>query len=159
MIIGIDPGPAETAWCALNGGAPVGFDKVSNADMLIKLRNDLNPSEDFVAIEMIQSFGMAVGREVFETCLWIGRYIEAWERRCGKYGLVYRKDVKLFHCETVRATDSNIRASLLDRFGPGREKAVGTVRAPGPLHGMKGDCWAALAVGLTVHGKGVAAWQ
>ena len=153
-ILAIDPGNSESAWCVLEGGKPVAFGKEANSEVLIRARRGWSPldSGDLLAVEMIASYGMAVGREVFETCLWIGRYIEAWERRQGKFRLVYRKDVKLFHCETVRATDANIRASLLDRFGPGREKAIGTKRAPGPLYGVKGDEWAALAVALTVHG-------
>lgn len=155
MIIAIDPGNSESAWCALDGDKPVAFDKESNSAVLARVRENWNPVEggDLLAIEMIASYGMPVGREVFETCLWIGRYIEAWERRGGKYKLVYRKDVKVFHCESTRATDANIRAALLDRYGPGREKAIGTKREPGALYGMKGDCWAALAVGLTVNAR------
>jgi hypothetical protein len=42
---------------------------------------------------------------------------------------------------------------LLDRFGPGREVAVGTKRAPGPLYGIKGDEWSALAVALTLQAQ------
>jgi hypothetical protein len=67
--------------------------------------------------------------------------------------LVYRKDVKLYLCGSLRATDANIRAALLDRFGPGREIAVGTKRAPGPLYGIKGDEWSALAVALTLQAQ------
>jgi len=155
MIIAIDPGSAESAWCALEGDKPIAFGKEPNSELLIRLRRQWSPLDgaDFLAVEMIASYGMPVGREVFETCLWIGRYIEAWERRSGKFKLVYRKDVKVFHCESTRANDANIRAALLDRYGPGRDKAVGTKRAPGPLYGLKGDCWAALAVGLTIHGR------
>jgi hypothetical protein len=101
-----------------------------------------------LALEMIASYGMPVGREIFETCLWIGRFIEAWEMRQGRYQLIYRKDVKLFHCESARATDANIRAALIDRYGPGKERAIGKKSSPGPLYGLKGDHWAALAVAL-----------
>ena len=152
MIIAIDPGNSASAFCTLEGDRPAGFGKEANADVLIRLRREWNPAEDLLALEMIASYGMAVGREVFETCLWIGRYIEAWEARQGKYRLVYRKEVKIFHCDTVRATDSNIRAALVDRYGPGKDAAVGRKAAPGPLYGIKGDEWAALAVALTVHG-------
>lgn len=148
MIVAIDPGNAESAWCALDGDKPTSFGKEANADILIRLRREWNPAEDLLAVEMIASYGMAVGREVFETCLWIGRYIEAWESRQGKYRLVYRKDVKLFHCETVRATDANIRAAIVDRYGPGKDAAIGRKAAPGPLYGIKGDEWSALAVAL-----------
>lgn len=152
-IIAIDPGNTQSAWCELEDGKPLRTDKVSNDILIASLRNTESYvwKPDLLAIEMIASYGMAVGKEVFETCLWIGRFIEAWK---GQYRLVYRKDVKLFHCETVRATDANIRASLIDRFGPGREKAIGTRAAPGPLYGIKGDAWSALAVALTVHGVG-----
>jgi hypothetical protein len=98
---------------------------------------------------MIASYGMPVGREVFETCLWIGRFVEAWASRGGEYRLVYRREVKLHLCESVRANDANIRAALIDRFGPGKPAAIGTKKAPGPLYGLKGDEWAALGVALT----------
>lgn len=148
-IFAIDPGNEESAWCVLVDGQLFESGKEQNAAVLAKLRDWL--TEDWLlAVEMIQSFGMPVGKEVFETCLWIGRFIEAWG---GDHRLVYRKDVKLFHCETVRATDANIRAALIDRFGPGKGKAVGTRGAPGPLYGLKGDEWSALAVALTVHGS------
>jgi len=147
-ILGVDPGNEQSAWCELVDGAPRLSGKFTNADVLASLRNG-EPSADLLAIEMIASYGMPVGREVFETCLWIGRFLEAWEFRGGQSQLVYRREVKLFHCGSARATDSNIRASLLDRYGPGREIAVGTKRAPGPLYGLKGDTWSAFAVALT----------
>jgi len=151
-IIAIDPGNDYSAWCVLEDGNPAAFGKEANSDVLVRLRREWSPLDDadFLAVEMIASYGMPVGREVFETCLWIGRYIEAWERRQGKYRLVYRRDVKLFHCESVRATDANIRAALIDFYGPGKAVAVGCKKNQGPLYGIKGDEWSALAVALTV---------
>lgn len=151
-IIGIDPGSTETAWCAVISGRPVLFGKERNELVLERLRATWDPAADSAAIEMIASFGMPVGREVFETCVWIGRFVEAWNHRGGKHSLVYRRDVKLFHCETSRANDASIRAALLDRYGPGREMAIGTKRAPGPCYGLRGDEWSALAVALTAEG-------
>lgn len=154
-IIALDPGNEHTAWCVVDGGRPVLFGKEPNREVLNRVRNDWHPLEEgyHLAIEMVASYGMPVGREVFETCLWIGRFAEAWERRLGKCQLVYRKEVKLFHCESVRATDANIRASLVDRFGPGKDKAIGKKKAPGPLYGLSGDCWSAFAIGVMVHGR------
>ena len=62
---------------------------------------------------------------------------------------VYRKEVKLALCNSLRARDSNIRRALLDRFGPTRKQAVGTKARPGPLYGVKSHIWAALAVAVT----------
>lgn len=147
-VLAIDPGNEMSAWCLLDAGTPIRCEKELNADLLERLRAGGWGAVDLLAVEMIASYGMAVGREVFDTCLWIGRFVEAWDARGGKYALVYRRDVKLFHCESVRATDSNIRAALIDRFGPGKEKAIGSKKAPGPLYGLKGDHWSALAVAL-----------
>lgn len=147
-ILAIDPGNTMSAWCEIEDGKPIGAAKVSNDAVLDMLRKPTAIIEA-VAIEMIASYGMPVGKEVFETCLWIGRFLEACEVRLQRTMLVYRRDVKQFHCHTARANDASIRAALIDRFGPGRENAVGTKRAPGPLYGIKGDEWSALAVGLT----------
>ncbi|MGM3268072.1 hypothetical protein ACS2UZ_27095, partial [Bacillus cereus group sp. BC255] len=73
---------------------------------------------DSVAIEMIASYGMPVGKEVFETCVWIGRFSE----RCNLVQnfmptLIYRKDVKIHLCGTTKAKDPHIRQRLIDLIG------------------------------------------
>lgn len=98
-----------------------------------------------LALEFIASYGMPVGAEVFQTCLWAGRFIQAFP---GQHHIVYRKDVKLNLCGSMRAKDGNVRQAIIDRFG-GKEKAIGKKKTPGPLYGVSGDMWAALAVGLT----------
>lgn len=103
-----------------------------------------------LAIEMIASYGMAVGSEVFDTCIWIGRFIQAWN---GPYTQVFRKDVKMHLCGQTKAKDANVRQALIDRFGPGKDKAIGTKKNPGPLYGISGDIWAALAVAVTHYDK------
>jgi hypothetical protein len=89
---------------------------------------------------MIASYGMAVGKEVFETCVWIGRFVEVArvEPR-----LVYRRDAKLHLCHSPRAKDANVRQALIDRLGP-----QGTKKNPGPTYGMRSHLWAALAVAV-----------
>jgi hypothetical protein len=156
-MIAIDPGSSESAWVMYVDGALIEHRKESNFDVLERLRFEWEDTGEFLAIEMIASYGMAVGKEVFDTCVWIGRFAEAWQRRGWRVDLVYRKDVKLFHCETSRANDSNIRAALIDRYGPGKDKAIGKKASPGPLYGLVGDEWSALAVALTAEGKQLAA--
>lgn len=149
-ILAIDPGNTMSAWVRIEDGLPVRWGKEANA--VVRLQLDHETDVDWLAVEMIASYGMPVGKEVFDTCLWIGRFIEAWNAAGGVWKLVYRKEVKLFHCQTVRANDANIRAALIDRYGPGKEVAIGSKRAPGPLYGIKGDEWSALAVALTAAG-------
>lgn len=89
---------------------------------------------------MIASYGMPVGKEVFDTCVWIGRFIE----NSTGYSYVYRKDEKMNLCHSMKAKDSNIRQALIDRFG-----VVGTKKNPGWFYGFKADVWQAYAVGVT----------
>ena len=161
MIVGIDPGTTQSAYCELFDGKPQSSAIVPNAAMLDMLRgrygNCWLPDSDLLAIEMVAAMGMPVGKEIFETVRWIGRFQEAWEKRGGTVQLVYRREVKLFHCESSRANDATIRAALLDRYGPGRAIAVGTKASPGPCYGIKADCWSALAVALTAESKPIPA--
>lgn len=104
-----------------------------------------------LAVEMIASFGMPVGREVFETCVWIGRFKQAWHAP-DAVELVYRKDVKMHLCGTTRAKDANVRQALLDMFprtGGGKTPQVGTKGQPGPLFGVSSHAWPALGVAIT----------
>jgi hypothetical protein len=91
---------------------------------------------------------MAVGREVFETVFWTGRFFEAATRRGADVSWLPRKAIKVHLCGSARAQDSNIRVALIDRFG-GSERAKGTKKAPGALFGIKAHEWAALALAVT----------
>jgi hypothetical protein len=145
MLLAIDPGPSRSAWVILNEqGQLVEFGIDANADTLDMLAQDTG--FEHVAIEMIACYGMPVGKEVFETCLWIGRYLQAWDR---PYTLIYRNDVKMHLCHQIKGVnDGVIRQALIDRFGPGKG-AIGSKKAPGPLYGVSSDVWAALGVAVT----------
>jgi hypothetical protein len=145
VILAIDPGPTESAWVLYDDvfKTPLRWAKELN----IVLRQSL-PASDRMAVEMIASYGMPVGAEVFDTCVWIGRLVERHLEHGGGFKLVYRRDVKLHLCGDSRAKDANIRQALIDKWG-GKEAAIGRKAAPGPLYGITGDCWAALGVAVT----------
>ena len=150
-LLAIDPGPVESAWALLDeeNRTLVGWAKVPNAALLAHIEST---TADRLAVEMIASYGMPVGAEVFETCVWIGRYIERWEAAPvsrATYQLIYRRAVKLHLCGSARAKDANVRQALIDRYGPGKDKAIGLKNSPGPLYGLSGDGWAALGVAVT----------
>lgn len=145
MILSVDPGTEESAFAVLNvDGSPIVTGIFSNPaiERLIRERTDKH-----IVCEWIESYGMAVGQEVFHACRWIGRFQGAAGE--DRFTLLTRREVKLHLCKTMKATDANIRAALIDRFGPGKDKAVGLKKTPGPLYGIKSHCWSALAVGVT----------
>lgn len=155
MIVAIDPGNIESAYCVYEPATQrIAFAAtVPNGDMLNVLNGWARPitgPRPPCAIEMIASYGMAVGAEVFDTCVWIGRFSERWSSHSGTEAhRVFRRDVKLHLCGTSKAKDANVRQSLIDMFGPGKGKAIGKAKSPGPLYGVSGDVWAALAVAVT----------
>jgi hypothetical protein len=144
-ILAIDPGPEQSAYVLYVGNSIYLNGIITNE----QLRDDLENMRDCdykLVIEQVAAMGMAVGAEVFETVFWSGRFVEAWG---GEWDRVKRHEVKMHLCGNMRAKDANIRQALLDKFGPGKAKAVGTKRQPGPLYGIKSHCWAALAVAVT----------
>ena len=147
MIFAIDPGTTRSAWVRYNPETQVLVDLgiQDNHGMLADLRDRwaVDDSKTTVLIEKIESYGMAVGEEVFTTVMWVGRFIEALHPT--PVVLVPRKHVKLTLCGSMRAKDPNIRQALIDRWGEGWK---GTKAAPGPLYGIAGDEWSALAVAV-----------
>lgn len=141
-ILAIDPGPERSAWVELEGSTPTGFGIDDNDDVLEMLWNLSRNRVRAVVIERIASYGMAVGAEVFETCVWTGRFMEA----AGTIPVerITRLQVKLALCHDSRAKDANVRAAVIDTYG-----GVEATRKGGPLHGMSKDVWAAMGVALT----------
>ena len=155
-ILAIDPGEVESAWVEYLPEIQqiVSHGKTTNEGVMnVLIRSE--PS-DF-AIEMVQCFGMPVGRETFETCLWIGRFLWEFERfeykginpSPVKTAKIFRKTVCGHICNNACAKDSNIRQALIDRFGGSKEKAIGFKKSPGPLYKMCEDARSALAVAIT----------
>lgn len=148
-ILAIDPGATKSAYVIYKYDAIEGSGIVENNDLLHILQHDYRPGDFWdMAIEMIACYGMPVGREVFETCRWIGRFEQAWEDSAT---LVYRKEIKMHLCNTTKAKDGNVRQALIDRFpatGGGKIPQIGTKKHPGPLYGIKKDMWSALAVAV-----------
>ncbi len=145
IVLAIDPGNIESAYTLMNDHYEIfQFGKIGNEEMLSVIKDTM---PDVVVIEMVASYGMAVGKEVFETCVWVGRFLQASEVETK---LIYRKDVKMNLCGQTRAKDSNIRQALIDRFAKHDFKnGKGTKKNPDWFYGFKADIWQAYAVGVT----------
>jgi hypothetical protein len=148
MILAIDPGQSQSGWCVLDG-MRVTASGVSPNSAIGNMIAD-HAAYD-LAIEMIASYGMAVGKEVFETCVWIGRFMECYYDP-DRVRLVYRRDVKMHLCGNTKAKDTNIRQAIIDLFpatGGGKTPQIGVKNQPGPLFGVSSHAWPALGVALT----------
>ncbi|HUH36695.1 MAG TPA: hypothetical protein VL027_01995 [Spongiibacteraceae bacterium] len=151
VILAIDLGPQHSGWCLYDPSAHRVLEcgVADNSELAYGI-NDM--AADWLAIERVASYGMAVGRDVFETCEWVGDFRRAWTGPPAL--LIYRRDVKLHLCNSAKAKDANIRQALLDMFprtGGGKTPQVGTKAKPGPLFGVSSHAWSALAAAITAH--------
>ncbi len=149
-LLAIDPGNTESAYCLIDMGSrqPLEFGKIGNWELREVLPGF---SAERIVIEMIASYGMAVGAEVFETCVWIGRFVEIARIRSGYCDaeLIKRLPVKVHHCHSAKAKDSNITQALVDRFALGEPNhGKGTKTAPGWFHGFAADVWQSYALAV-----------
>lgn len=142
-VCGIDPGTAQSAFVVWNGETILDKQIIENAASLAYLKS---VDCGLIACEHIQSYGMAVGKEVFETCYWVGRYWQICVDRKIEWCKTFRSDVKSHWCHSLKANDSNIRAAVIDRLGP-----PGVKRSPGTTYGISKDLWSALAISVRAH--------
>lgn len=152
-LLAIDPGNTESGWVVIDADTrePIAFDKTQNPELRRSIRAGNFLDCDQVVIEMVASYGMAVGKEVFDTCVWVGRFHEATTVAAphATVELVYRQPVKLHHCHSAKAKDSNIRQALVDRFAPGQKNhGKGTKDEPGWFYGFRADIWQAYALAV-----------
>ena len=158
LVLAIDPGPTRSAYLVFDVETqrPVRFDIVDNDELLRFCRHSLYPLDiSDVVIEKVESFGMSVGAEVFETVFWSGRFAEAADV-VATVSRLGRIRIKNHLCHSSKAKDSNIRQALIDRYGG--PDAIGRKAEPGPLYGISKDVWSALAIAVThVDQEGIAA--
>ena len=160
-ILAIDPGNIESAYALIEmpDFKLLDFGKVENEELLEMLKNyefeGWSKKEKYfkfhkAAVEMVASYGMAVGKSVFDTCVWIGRFVQALDGETVDF--VYRIDEKMCLCKDSRAKDSNIRQALIDRYAKHDFKnGRGVKKNPDTFYGVAKDVWSAIAVGVTYY--------
>lgn len=149
-VLAIDPGPEQSAYVLFDGERVVAHaidDNWNVRGLVARVNLDAFAClpVEFVVLEQIESFGMAVGREVFETVFWTGQMFAVSGAPAER---MPRREVKLHLCQSARAKDTNVRQALIDRFG-GLDKARGKKASPGPLYGLRSHEWSALALAVT----------
>ena len=147
-VLALDPGNIQTGYCLLDSDTlhPIRVGKELNATCLLMVQVE---RYDFLVIERVASYGMPVGREVLETCEWVGRYTQA---ATAPVGYIYRKEVVLHICNSPRGNDATIRRALIDRFAThDRTTERGSKKHPDFFFGFRADMWAAYAAGPCIH--------
>ena len=164
FILAIDPGTVDSGYVLANAHTlrPIQFGKVNNHD-LIDIMIDIfegNKGKQFdVAIEMLASYGMPVGRDVLETAVWIGRFHQKVSdykvlrpNLINRLRWIYRQDEKLNLCHSPKANDATIKHALIDRFAYGEPNyGKGSKKSKGWFYGFSKDVWQAYAVLVTFH--------
>jgi len=119
MTFAIDPGSTESGVVILDPGYMPRFAGIlPNHEVVATADGELDGDKADVVIEMVAHYGtgMPAGRDVFDTCVWIGRFIESFARMGFMVRTLPRSTVKLNLCNSVKAKDQNIIQALVDRF-------------------------------------------
>lgn len=140
-LIAIDPGPEKSAFVYITNGKLVMNRAIFGNNHLLEWIKTSGPFAHAIAIEKIASMGMAVGKSVFETCYWTGRFDQACGGRATR---ITRHEIKMHLCGTMRSNDGDIRRAMIKRWGE-----QGTKKSPGPTYGIHSHIWSALAVATT----------
>lgn len=148
LIFAIDPGNTQSAFVVIDENYTIYYNEKNDNQIVLEWMQGFHP--DKVVIEKIASYGMAVGREVFDTCIWIGRFTQTAIALDIPVEYIFRHEEKLAICHSPNAGDANIRRALIDRFAKYDLKSgKGTKKNPDFFYGFKADIWAAFAVAVT----------
>lgn len=152
-VFAIDPGNTQSAYCVVDVKTlrPLEFAKLPNEELRERIKDFRFDEGDRAAVEMLQSYGYLIGKDVLETAVWIGRFSERLDRKLlHPAEMVFRMEEKMHITGDSRAGDANIRRALIDRFcSHDFRTGRGTKAKPDFFHGFAGDVWAAYAVALT----------
>lgn len=157
IVLGIDPGPYESAVCGWDGWHVLRGSYQANEIHERELRGHpsravfvASPDATFdiefrLAIEQPRSFGKHVGNEIVQTAEWAGRFAGI----CAGAMMIPQTEVRRHLCGTAASTCAGVKRVLQDRFGAAVAK--GTRKAPGPMYGANEHVWDALAVAVSAY--------
>lgn len=153
VALALDPGTYDTGWVeyGLETSTIYNAGTMPNEDLLSSILDPLDQRCDYLLLEDWEPRGMSwVTTDQITTIKWIGRFVQAYlgdETEMEPHVICIPRQKILYHlCGKKTGGDSAINGALYDRFGGGRQAAVGVKKAPGPCYGVKGHAWQALAV-------------
>lgn len=161
-LLAIDPGTTHSAYAMIRDDySIISAAKVSNGELLALVKGG---EWDEMAIECMEARHVVngvIGAETYDTCYWIGRYMQAAEDRGKPVHQIYRaqersrlvptKKNKLpKHPDYVGAgADSQIRATLIRRFAKHDMKnGKGRAACKDTFYGFAKDMWSAFGIGV-----------
>lgn len=169
MLLAIDPGTARSAYVGMTDKYEIlAKAKVDNAQVLELI---MLGGYDALVIECMeprtlntgkkQAPPQRIGDETYETCIWIGRFMEAAIRRGMDVHRVYRSEERKCLIPSKRnglppleppvpnTPDALIRRALAARFARfDKIRGKGTARKRDVFYGFAADVWNAFAVGV-----------
>lgn len=146
-VLGLDPGPETSGLVAYDGVRVTPLGNVDNDTGRNILRGWKTRHATVLVVELPVVYQRDSG-DLARTCIEAGRTVEAWLAAGGlAVEWLTRSEIK-GHLGVRAGGDAAVRAELLARWG-GRAVAVGRKASPGPLYGVTGHMWAALAVAVT----------
>lgn len=151
-VFAVDPGNVVSGWVIYEPGEILGPGRVHACgnemrnEHLREYMRGIDPWSCVLVVEMVQPYGqrMSAFVELFDTAVWIGRFVESW---AGQHAYLPRGQIKLHLTGRTSTGDSAVRGALIDRWG-GKERAIGTSKRKGPLFALKKHAWPALAVAV-----------
>ncbi len=141
MILGIDPGPVESAFALVDEQYQVVAAGKVDIGRLIRGIRCAPPAQ--VVVESIQSYGMVVGRSVFDTCYVIGRIYQVCEDLGLPVTLYPRPEYTRRICGVGKINDAVVRQALCLRFGGDKKGEA--------LYALKGNSDKRSAFALAVY--------
>ena len=166
-LLAIDPGTTESAYVVMRGDySPLSHAKVPNDQLLDFVYAGVF---DVLVIECMESRAPrdnkgkqnVIGWTTYETCYWIGRFMEAAVSRGIPIFRVMRTEEKSRIIPTKknrlpplpspvpRSIDSKIRNGLIARFAKfDKKNGKGKANCKDTFYGFKADEWSAFAVGV-----------
>lgn len=148
-ILSLDVGTTQSGFCIVDSETykPKYFGKIENSE-LIKIAKTFD--YDVLVYEEFQSYGTQMGISTITSITWNGRFIQIAKDRQKEVIPIYRREVKMNLCNSVKANDSNVRYALISRFAKFDFKnGKGTKNEQDWFYGFKADSWSAYGIACT----------
>lgn len=126
LIAAIDPGYEISAYLEWNGKEISSYGIIDNSEVIDWI---IHSTAEYLFIEKVVCMGQAVGKEIFDTVFWSGRFYQVWIERKYNLSLRDKDDLLLIDDNDVmiprsrikkhfRAkNDSEVRKALIARYG------------------------------------------